>query len=111
MAKRIVLFLAVNVLVVVTISILLNILGIRPYLTAQGLDYGSLLAFCLVWGMAGSFISLALSRVMAKRMMGVQVIPPDARDPGSQALLQTVGRLAQSAGRPMPRSASTTRPT
>jgi heat shock protein HtpX len=102
MAKRIVLFLAVNVLVVLTISILLNILGIRPYLTAQGLDYGSLLAFCLVWGMAGSFISLALSRVMAKRMMGVQVIPADARDPGSQALLQTVGRLAQSAGVPMP---------
>ena len=42
--KRIVLFLAVNVLVVVTISILLNILGIRPYLTAHGIDYRSLLA-------------------------------------------------------------------
>ena len=102
MAKRIVLFLAVNILVVLTISILLNVLGIRPYLTAQGIDYGNLLAFCLVWGMGGAFVSLALSRVMAKRMMGVEVIPSDVRDPEAQALLQTVSRLSQSAGIPMP---------
>ena len=54
MAKRIVLFLAVNFLVVMTISVLLNVLGVRPYLTAYGLNYTSLAIFCLIWGMAGS---------------------------------------------------------
>jgi heat shock protein HtpX len=102
MAKRIVLFMLVNLLVVLTISILLQVLGVQPYLSARGIDYSNLLVFCLIWGMGGSFISLALSRVMAKQLMGVQVIPPDTRDPQSQALLATVGRLAQGAGVPMP---------
>jgi len=102
MAKRIVLFLLTNILVVVTISVLLQVLGIRPYLTAQGIDYGNLIAFCLVWGMGGAFISLGLSRFMAKRMMGVQVIDPSTRDPEAQTLVQTVHRLAQAAGLPMP---------
>ena len=65
MFKRIGLFLAVNVLVVVTISVILNVLGVKPYITQYGLDYESLIVFCLVWGMGGAFISLALSRVMA----------------------------------------------
>jgi heat shock protein HtpX len=52
--------------------------------------------------MGGSFISLGLSRIMAKRMMGVQVIPPDTRDANAQELLNVVGRLAQGAGIPMP---------
>jgi heat shock protein HtpX len=73
--KRIGLFLLVNGLVVVTISTILNVLGVKPYLTAHGLDYESLMVFCLVWGMGGAFISLALSRVMAKWMMSVQIIP------------------------------------
>ena len=102
MLKRIVLFLAVNFLVIVTISILLNVLGIRPYLSAQGIDYGQLMAFCLVWGMGGAFISLALSRIMAKYAMGVQVIDPNTTNPNGQLLVQTVGRLARSAGIPMP---------
>ena len=102
MAKRIVLFLAVNLLVIVTISILLAVLGVGPYLTRQGIDYGSLMAFCLVWGMGGAFISLALSRVMAKAMMGVQVIDPRTPESGAQELLQTVARLAQGAAIPMP---------
>ncbi|MCW5889489.1 MAG: protease HtpX [bacterium] len=102
MAKRIVLFLAVNLLVMITISVILNVLGIRPYLTAQGIDYNSLLAFCLVWGMGGAFISLGLSRILAKHAMGVQVIDPSTADPGAQQLLQTVHRLAQGAGIPMP---------
>jgi len=102
MGKRIVLFVAVNFLVIVTISILLKILGIGPYLTRQGIDYGSLMAFCLVWGMGGAFISLALSRVMAKAMMGVKVIDSRTTDSGAQELLQTVARLAQGAGIPMP---------
>ena len=103
MAKRILLFLAVNFLVVMTISVLLNVFGVRPYLTQYGLNYTSLAIFCLIWGMAGSLISLALSRQMAKWTMGVQVIDPNNSGADEQRLLQTVYHLAQSAGlRDMP---------
>jgi heat shock protein HtpX len=102
MAKRIFLFLLTNLLVVVTISVILNLLGVRPYLTQQGLDYRMLLIFCLVWGMGGAFISLAISRWMAKRAMGVQVLDPQTTDASAQQLLQMVARLAQGAGIPMP---------
>lgn len=96
--KRIFLFIAVNALVMVTISILLNVLGVGPYITQYGLDYGSLMAFCLVWGMGGAFISLMLSRVMAKWMMGVQIIDTGTHDPTLQALVQKVHTLSRSAG-------------
>ncbi len=100
--KRIFLVLAVNFLIMLTISITLNVLGIRPYLTARGIDYRALLGFCLVWGMGGAFISLGLSRVMAKWTMGVQVIDPNTTNSQGQALVQMVGRLTRSAGVPMP---------
>ena len=74
--KRVALFLATNVLVIVTMSFVMNILGIGHYLTPYGIDYAGLMAFCLVWGMGGAFISLCLSRWMAKRMMGVQLVSP-----------------------------------
>lgn len=96
--KRIGLFLMVNILVVTTISLVLNVLGVKPYITAQGLDFGALMIFCLIWGMGGAFISLALSRVMAKWMMGVKVIDPNTRDPESRALLDEVHQLARAAG-------------
>jgi heat shock protein HtpX len=80
--KRFLLFFATNILVVLTISALVNILGLRPELSARGINYQSLLIFCAVWGFAGSFISLQLSRWMAKQAMGVHVFdpnnPPDA---------------------------------
>ncbi len=98
--KRIGLFLLVNILVITTISLILNLLGVKPYLTSQGIDYSSLIAFCLVWGMGGAFISLALSRVMAKWMMGVKVIPVDTHDPVLRDLLQTVHELARGARLP-----------
>lgn len=100
-AKRIFLFLAVNFLVMITLSIVLNLLGIRPYLTAYGIDYNALLGFCLVWGMGGALISLAMSRVMAKWMMGVQVIDPNTSDPTLQNLVQTVHQLARGAHLPV----------
>ena len=100
--KRIALLLAVNFLIVITISILLSVLGVRPYLQANHIDYQELLIFCLVWGMGGAFISLGLSRVMAKWMMGVQVIDPNTTNSQSQQLIQTVSRLARSANVPMP---------
>lgn len=102
MVRRVLLFLAVNFLVILTISVVLNVLGIRPYLTAYGLDYEALLAFCLVWGMGGAFISLALSRLVAKMAMGVQVIDPGTTDANLRELVQMVDRLARAAGIPTP---------
>ena len=100
MIKRVFLFVAVNALVLVTISIVLQVLGIRPYLTAYGIDYQALMAFCLVWGMGGAFISLGLSRIMAKWMMGVQVIDPRKAEGDLGDLVGTVHRLAKSANLP-----------
>ena len=94
--KRVFLFMAVNLLVVLTISIVLSVLGVGPYLSARGIDYGSLAAFCLVWGMGGAFVSLSLSRVMAKWSMGVKVL--DARS--GHPLVETVHGLARRAGLP-----------
>lgn len=98
MAKRIILFLTVNILVVVTLSIAMQVLGVQPYLTAKGINYQSLALFCLVWGMGGAFISLGLSRIMAKMMMGVKVIDPDSARGGMDELVRTAHRLARSAG-------------
>ncbi len=97
-AKRIFLFALLNILVIITLSITLNILGIKGYLTNYGIDYYALMVFCLIWGMGGAFISLMLSRIMAKWMMGVHVIDPDTRDPELRWLLDTVYKLSRQAG-------------
>ncbi len=99
-AKRIFLFLAINVIVVVTLSLVLNILHVQPFLKSYGLDMRSLLIFCLIWGMGGALISLALSRQMAKWMMGVRVIDPNTREAVPSQLLATVSRLARDAHLP-----------
>jgi heat shock protein HtpX len=97
--KRIALFLITNILVIITISVVLNLLGVQPYLGARGINYGSLMAFCLVWGMGGAFISLLLSKVMAKWMMGVKVIDPETTyDSSLRQLVNTVHLLARQAG-------------
>lgn len=100
MAKRIFLFLLLNFLVVLMISIVLNLFNVAPYLQANGLDYKSLLIFCFIWGMGGAFISLALSRVMAKWMTGLKVIDPHTKDPEERQLLEMVYRLARKANLP-----------
>lgn len=95
-AKRVVLFVATSYLISLTLSTVLNLLGVQPYLTANGIDYQSLIIFCLAWGMIGAFISLLLSKPMAKWMVGVKVIDP-AR-PGQYAdlynLVQNISRAA-----------------
>jgi heat shock protein HtpX len=98
--KRIFLFMAVNVLILVTLSVTLNLLGVRPYLSQSGIDYNALMIFCLVWGMGGAFISLGLSRVMAKWMMGVRVIDPGQARGEAGELVAMVHRLAAAAGLP-----------
>lgn len=95
MAKRIFLFVLTNVLVMITVSLVLSILGVGQYITSAGIDYSSLMIFCLVWGFAGSGISLLMSKFMAKRMMGVEIVD----DRGQYAeLVRKVHVLAKSAG-------------
>lgn len=95
--KRIFLLIAVNFLVIMTVSFLLSLFKVSPYLHSAGLDIPALLAFCLIWGFTGSFISLLISKKIAVWMMGVQIIPHSASDPTSLFLRQTVEKLAQRA--------------
>jgi len=100
MGKRIFLFILTNVLVIATISLVTSLLGVRGWMTAQGIDYQSLLIFCAIWGFGGAFISLALSKKMAKWMMRVQVIDPNTHDSRARDLVQMVHRLAHAAKLP-----------
>jgi len=99
MFKRIGLFLVTNLLVIVTLSIVLRLLGADRWVTQYGLDYPKLFIFCLVWGMGGSFISLFISKFMAKMSMGVKVVDPQNPGPFGD-LVETVHDLARKAGLP-----------
>jgi heat shock protein HtpX len=72
--KRIFLFLIVNFLVVLSISVILSFFNVKPYLSAYGLNLKSLAIFCLMWGFLGSFISLLVSKSLAKWLMKVKII-------------------------------------
>ncbi|MGC3874999.1 protease HtpX [Halomonas sp. GXIMD04776] len=98
---RIILFLATNLAVVLVASVTLRLLGVEPYLNANGLNMNSLLIFCFVFGMAGSLVSLFISKWMAKRSTGTQVIDTP-RNESEKWLLDTVAELAQQAGIKMP---------
>ena len=100
MAKRVGLFLGVNLLVIMTISIIMSVFNIQPYLTSQGINYTGLMIFCLIWGMGGAFISLFISKWMAKTMMGVQIVDPQTNDPRLKELVSMVHGLSAEAGLP-----------
>jgi heat shock protein HtpX len=97
--KRILLFLGTNLAIVVLLGIVLRLIGFEGILDARGVDLnlGALLVFAAVFGFAGSFISLALSKWMAKRAMGVKVISQPANAAESW-LVNTVRMQAQQAG-------------
>ena len=95
MFKRIFLFTLTNILVMVTISIVVSALGLNRYVTATGFDYTTMMIFCLVYGFMGSGISLLMSKWMAKRMMGVEIV--DERGPYGE-LVRKVHQMARSAG-------------
>ncbi|MGV8990432.1 MAG: protease HtpX [Thiobacillus sp.] len=99
--KRMLLFLATNMAIVLVLSVTMRILGVEPYLTAQGLNLTSLLIFAAVMGFGGSLISLAISKWMAKKSMGVRVIETPSN---SQEfwLVETVKKYAADAGIGMP---------
>jgi len=99
--KRIFLFLATNLAVVVLLSVIINLFGLNRWLAAEGIDYTGLLMFSAVVGFAGSFISLLMSKTAAKWSTGAHVID------GSEGtreywLVQTVKQLADKAGIGMP---------
>jgi len=100
---RIALFLLTNLAIVIVASITLSLLGFEGYLAANGVDLNlsSLLVFCFVFGMAGSVVSLLLSKTMAKMGTGTQIIqqPSNADE---KWLVETVAELAKDAGIGMP---------
>lgn len=99
--KRVFLFLATNVAIVLVLSLTMRLLGVEPYLNANGLNLQSLLIFAAVMGFGGSFISLAISKWMAKKSMGVQVI----ENPTNQTeywLVETIRKFSSEAGIKMP---------
>ena len=99
--KRTLLFLATNMAIVLVLSVTMRLLGVEPYLNANGLNLTSLLIFAAVMGFGGSFISLAISKWMVKRSMGVHVIesPSNATETW---LVNTIRRQSEKAGIGMP---------
>lgn len=103
MLKRVLLFVVTNLAVMVTISIVMSLLGLGGYrIAGGGLDYTALAVFCLLWGSVGSFISLLMSRWMAKRAMNVQVVDGKSGNEELDWLFRTVERLARQAQLPVP---------
>jgi heat shock protein HtpX len=100
---RIALFLLTNLAIVIVASITLSLLGFEGYLAANGVDLNlsSLLVFCFVFGMAGSVVSLLLSKTMAKMGTGTQIIATP-RNADEQWLVETVAELAKDAEIGMP---------
>ena len=99
--KRIVLFLATNIAVLLLLSVVISVLGLDRWLTAEGIDYQQLLAFSAVLGFGGAFISLLISKTIAKWSTGAQLI--DGSEGTTQYwLVQTVQKLAERAGIGMP---------
>ena len=100
---RIALFLLTNLAIVLVASITLSLLGFEGYLASNGVDLNlsSLLVFCFVFGMAGSVVSLLLSKTMAKMGTGTQIIE-SPRNADEQWLVATVAELAKDAGIGMP---------
>jgi len=103
MAKRILLFVLTNLAIVITLSIVLSLLGVGRGIGPDGrIDITGLAIFSLAWGMIGSFISLQMSRFIAKRAMGVQVVDGRTGREDADWLYRTVERLTRQAQLPMP---------
>ena len=99
--KRIFFFILVNVAVIAILMTITSVFGIEPYLTPYGLNLTSLAIYAAIIGFTGSFISLFLSKWMAKTMMGVKVIKHPGNHEESK-LVEIISRLAQQGGFTMP---------
>ncbi len=99
--KRIVLFIATNLAIMLVLGVAASVLGVNRYLTANGLNLSALLGFAMIMGFGGAFVSLLISKWMAKMSTGAQVIT-QANNADEAWLLDTVRRLAERAGIAMP---------
>ena len=99
--KRIVLFVLTNVAIMVVLGVTASLFGFNRFLTANGLDLGALLGFSLIMGFGGAFISLLISKPVAKWSTGAQVIT-QPRNADEAWLLQTVQTFSERAGIAMP---------
>ena len=99
--KRILLFVATNLAVVVVLGIVANLLGVNRFLTANGLNLGALLCFALIMGFGGAIISLLISKPMAKWSARVQIID-QPRNADEAWIVDTVRKFADKAGIGMP---------
>src|SRR3989442_3806322 len=107
--KRIILFLATNLAVLLVLSIVVSVLGLDRWLMADGIDYTTLLVFSAVMGFGGSFLSLLMSKTIAKWSTGAQVV--DGSEVTTQYwLVPTARQLADKAGVGMPEVAVYARP-
>jgi heat shock protein HtpX len=97
--KRIMLFILTNLLVMLTITIIMSVFGVGSYIKDGGIDLTQLLIFSAIVGFTGAFISLAMSRWIAKRMMNVQVLKPEGNlSHGEREIVEMVHRLSRAAG-------------
>ena len=95
--KRVLLLIATNLAVMVVLSIVVSVLGVDRWLLANGIAYGQLLAFSAIFGFGGAFISLLMSKWIAKMSVGAQTI--DGSEGSNEYwLVQTVHKLADAAG-------------
>ena len=99
--KRIVLFVLTNLAVVLVLGVVASLLGVNRFLTANGLNLGALLGFALIMGFGGAFISLLISKPVAKWSSGVQLIN-QPRNADEAWIVDTVRRLSEKAGIGMP---------
>lgn len=99
--KRIFLFLATNLAVVLVLGVVASLLGVNRYLTANGLNLGALLGFAFIMGFGGAIISLLISKPIAKWSSGVQVIT-GTEGPDEAWIVNTVRKFADQAGIGMP---------
>jgi heat shock protein HtpX len=99
--KRVFLFVATNIAILVMVSLVMAVLGQLGVLDLAGTQ-GVLLIYCAIWGFGASLVSLAISRWMAKRAMGVKLVNGRTGNPDLDWLYNKVGQLAQQANLPMP---------
>ena len=99
--KRVVLFLLTNLAVMLVLGVVVNLLGLNTFISRSGLNLPVLFGFALVFGMGGSFISLWMSKWVAKASTGAEVIE-HPRNAAEQWLVETVRRQAEQAGIGMP---------
>ena len=98
MTKRVLLFLATNFLVLLTIYLMINLFGLDTYLARYGINYPLLGIICLLWGTAGAFVSLFFSKFLTIMVLKLKIIHPQHATLNEKMLLEIVYQNAQKAG-------------